>query len=217
MCYVDSAREERVLRVSRPWTRSFRTQLVLYFIREKGLQEKQMFLQGWQLLLVMSVSFCGKYPHPKGFMITSQLLQVRTIIAFRHALIVFANHDSFTANSSLALMGCGRRATIFKKKQGSPKGFFSPYLEHKTFQQGFCVAIHLHLLVSCCAVRFCLLAMVIIPPFKSHPIVLCLKGCTFRITSEDFWFTDCLLKPTKFDEDDLSKTQWIDMSFFFFL
>lgn len=60
-----------------------------------------MFLQAWQLLLVISITFCGEHPHPKGFVITSQLLQVRTIIAFRHALIVFSNHDSFTANSSL--------------------------------------------------------------------------------------------------------------------
>lgn len=54
--------------------------------REKGRRERQMFLQGCQLLLVMSITFRGKHPHPKGSVIISQLLQVRTINAFRHAL-----------------------------------------------------------------------------------------------------------------------------------
>lgn len=126
-----------------------------------------MFLRGWQLVLVMSITFCGKHPHPKGFMITSQLLQVRMKNAFWRSLTAFFNHDSFTANSSLSLMGCGRRAGICKKARPPKGNFFSPRLEHKAFQQGFHVAIRLHLLLSYCAVQFCLLVMVIIPPFKS--------------------------------------------------
>lgn len=125
-CVLRRFSKRRGLWVSQPWTRSFRTQLVFYFKREKGRQGKQMFLRGWQLVLVMSITFCGKHPHPKGFMITSQLLQVRMKNAFWRSLTAFFNHDSFTANSSLSLMGCGRRAGICKKARAPQGNFFFP-------------------------------------------------------------------------------------------
>lgn len=149
-------------------------------------------------------------------MITSQLLQVRMINTFRRSLIVFSNHDSFTANPSLSLMGRGRKTGICKEARVPPKRIFFSCLEHKTFQQSFCVAIRLHLLVSCVLFNSAYQLWLLYLLLKSYPIMLCLKGCTFRITLRILVYR-LHLKPNKLDEDDLSKTYWTDMRFFVFL